>query len=86
MKHTRGPWIVGGNKQCSIFAADDLIAATVSNDDRNGQADARLIAAAPDMLAALKALCDSANCPAGVVEGGIWHRALEAIAKAEAPK
>lgn len=70
VKHTPGPWFVGGVRQkvdgqeaLGIFRYDeakkrDLNIASVWYDRRDGAGtnDARLIAAAPDLLAALRKL------------------------------
>jgi hypothetical protein len=58
-KHTPGPWIISGS---SIWNSDTHRAIyasgrkPVNERDEEGQANARLIAAAPEMLAALEAL------------------------------
>ena len=60
-KHTPGPWRVAGretrNLPHSLVAADTLLARVYSKcfgDEVEETANARLIAAAPDLLAALK--------------------------------
>ncbi len=59
-KHTRGPWQIAepddGNFKTVVFDADMMTVATVPTATFEGDANARLIAAAPDMLAALKEL------------------------------
>ncbi len=54
-KHTEGPWIVLDLGE--IVAEDDLevLVATIDLGTAEGEANARLIAAAPDLLDALKA-------------------------------
>ena len=64
MKHTKGPWFKDGH---FIRQVDDsgliaeLYISPNSNDGRNQSLtdNARLIAAAPEMLEALEAICDS---------------------------
>ena len=82
-KHTPGPWAVGGRlviaeKYGSVCAVDDGQSDYVAN--------ARLIAAAPELLAALKAITDELGVPdpgypAPVANAAEIARA--AIAKAE---
>ncbi len=57
-QHTQGPWLTrnsGNRLDVYSFAAQKDIAFDIRN-----EANARLIAAAPDLLAALKALADIA--------------------------
>ena len=58
--HTPGPWIIldDTRKPCQITAKGSAIrvADVWATDFPDGQANARLIAAAPDLLAALKAI------------------------------
>ena len=63
--HTPGPWatyINGGKDGWIANAEGDLIACAVRGD--NMAANARLIAATPDLLAALEALADCAGITA----------------------
>ena len=75
MAHTPGPWIAQnvGGKGWFIVTQDDLILAMTLKGDDSDEADARLVAASPELLAALEAivewLCD--NGP--VVDDGITH-------------
>ena len=78
MSHTPGPWVLdschdgwqllanGSNVTAEPFDCSD--------------ADARLIASAPQLLAALKGLLPWHN---GTAQGGVWTDALAAINKAE---
>ncbi len=56
MKHTKGPWhlIRGTKPEGYITARGQNIATVVRCDDPTQQANARLIAAAPELLAALE--------------------------------
>ena len=83
-KHTPGPWIADGDL---ILAADNWRVASChrfpNNDDTARPANARLIAAAPELLEALQAIAgtdpvDSARDPQHLVA-----IARAAIAKAE---
>ena len=93
-KHTPGPWHIGvrtfhagrdvyGPKGEPVAVADDAITATPE-----AEANARLIAAAPDLLAALEALtaCASMSGPAGttayLISNERMQAARAAIAKA----
>ena len=51
-KHTSGEWKIQDDSPTSVWAGGHYIAETYTD----GEANARLIAAAPDLLAALKAL------------------------------
>ena len=60
-KHTPGPWScqpIGDETECNILGSRRELVATVAD------CDARLIAAAPDLLAALQfcVLYDGGNC------------------------
>ena len=48
-KHTPGPWLVGSREDQTIWA-DSLRVATVDCPRKEWRANARLIAAAPDLL------------------------------------
>ena len=57
--HTPGPWLVFGRGLISVITKADksIVAEVVTHNDRpETKANARLIAAAPDMLAALQFL------------------------------
>lgn len=67
MNHTLGPWSV--KYQWHVMAGDKLVANTGGHTDnftpdlpQINAANARLIAAAPDLLAALKAMYDECEC------------------------
>lgn len=100
---TPGPWSVSGIRTRSdgqpflqILGPDDNVYALVFYSDRTtkdhttSHADARLIAAAPELLAALQKcvtvfeqLADAGNYPLPLLGNGGWHFAVQAIAKAE---
>lgn len=86
--HTPGPWSVGEKRGVwvgPVVMADDGkrgVAFVVGESDAN----ARLLAAAPDLLAALKAHIPwkTAGQPDEPPQGwGIWQDAIDAINKAE---
>ncbi len=85
-KHTPGPWVaVRPRVRWRIMAGEQFVMET---DEVRTEADAYLIAAAPDLLAAVKALLAygaGGEYPPGVVAA--WDKAVEdaeaAIAKAE---
>lgn len=57
--HTEGPWATDGRESAwDVVAPDGTRIATVWRDEDNGPSDARLISAAPDLLAALERLED----------------------------
>jgi hypothetical protein len=89
-KHTSGPWtiecgknysneIVGKSKTGKDWVLARTTAAKVGRDQDD--ANARLIAAAPDLLEALKILATQAESHGA--EGVYWDKARAAIAKAE---
>ena len=79
-KHTPGPWQIADGESRRVYLINhgrDAVGETVYTDTRN-PADARLIAAAPDLLAALQSLINDqrdANLP-------ILSQARAAITKA----
>lgn len=94
MTHTPGPWAVGfeglrGGTYWCVSRSDAAEEIDIHEDD-NGEADARLIAAAPDLLAAAKELraTISKNEPMpfeawNALCDEVIERADAAIAKAE---
>lgn len=67
-KHTPGPWVLNGNsgKQVVVVGDNEIIAPNGSwnHSDEQDFADARLIAAAPELLEALEAVLRfDANMP-----------------------
>ena len=87
-KHTKGPWKVGKPRECIrdgnlMYGIIGPETVTDYEDWGFTEANARLIAAAPDLLEALKladAMLSGANMNAKVVE----KKVRAAIAKAEA--
>lgn len=68
-KHTPGPWRTGGLSGGAVFSGEKMVAAVYGDDrecnvDKRMQANARLIAAAPELLEALRDL-DECYCEAG---------------------
>ena len=94
-KHTPGPWEVVVNPYSTgryVYSADNRRLAIVNEKDAGLEADesranARLFAAAPDLLDALELLMDYQNGPPLPSYGHRWNEAMElaraAIAKAE---
>ena len=87
MSYTKGQWIVMGNQRNGHF---DFVLPCA--DDKDFQANARLIAAAPDLLAACKELldlsdrvpkCSSEKCTICPEINATIDRAKQAIQKAE---
>lgn len=88
--HTRGQWIVpDGGWQPTICTADGgWLIARVTDTGAEAEANAALIAAAPDMLAALFLFADlPTDTPPPGITPTAWQAALDAaqaaIAKAE---
>jgi hypothetical protein len=71
----RGAWIMGPTKEWAALACGDT--------DRRAEANARLIAAAPDMLAALKQVEAEMRAGFGSSFGETREQVRRAIAKAE---
>jgi hypothetical protein len=78
IKHTRGPWYVSGKATINAYPGGWI--ASVSTLDRT--ANARLIAAAPDLLAALRGLVAKSTDIDGDWSAE-WLAAFNAIARAE---
>lgn len=85
--HTPGPWEVepraGRGAWISGPGEDSWAALALGRDDEIATANAHLIAAAPDMLAALKATIDN---PGHMLAPNVIFDIREAIAKAEPPR
>ena len=87
-KHTPGPWRVAKGPLCFLVGTVDAVldgrAAVVAEVRREN--DARLIAAAPELLDALRVIARiSVNSPTGKFQPGmrnVWETAHAAIAKA----
>lgn len=94
-KHTPGPWIAPdtflNNQPNRTYlrqkAYGGAVIADLGETSHVNQADARLIAAAPELLEACKALLMHSGCPTGHAKADRWAKACaEAraiIAKAE---
>jgi hypothetical protein len=98
MKHTPGPWIVHDHAPASVWAGDEHVAtcnwwidpAAIQEGEPDyrvksatkREANARLIAAAPDMLEAMKNLLDLFD-PYGPEAQRAAKQARAVIAKAE---
>jgi len=88
-KHTPGPWHVdAGDYKYHIYysreQSDHYFVDVDGNDDDEAKANARLIAAAPELLAALKALLFNAQHGNGLdAHYRAQGEALAAIIKAE---
>ena len=85
MTHTPGPWNVGLREDQTIFT-ENLRVATVECPRKEWKANARLIAAAPDMLAALKALHAAHRAFSGSEDWGVYDDEARAAAEAAIAK
>lgn len=86
MNHTSGPWqvqITGGEVECVSGAGPGLWAVVQGPDYDTRAANARLIAAAPDLLEALEAIAEMTHNAAGGMHAEIYDAARAAIAKAK---
>lgn len=90
-KHTPGPWRVGkgGPNMCPTVGTEKglMVAMVAYGDGHPTQANARLIAAAPDLLEALegmeRALLQMMDDPSRADEMSVVIKARAAIAKAK---
>ena len=93
MAHTPGPWTIeeyGDDDSPALVIHKDsesrvcFMATPGSHGDPSAiEADARLIAAAPDLLAALRAMTDRWEPDCSGQDRVMWENACSAIAKAE---
>ena len=91
MSHTPGPWTCFYKSKydewhVSIPVPDSTMHLALFDDGirgENREADARLIAAAPELLAALREMCDRWDPASARPDRRIWDAAMAAIAKAE---
>lgn len=91
--HTPGPWHVGPHYKSDVESQHGRICDCGITRGPNGEANARLIAAAPDLLEALKEMVEwhggvhGEDCPeddtCDCIGAGINERVNAAIAKAE---
>lgn len=56
--HTPGPWCLKARSAHFVIDSDRALVATIPFSDHQSAADGRLIASAPDLLAALRNLCN----------------------------
>lgn len=89
MKHTPGPWVrIGtdvGTADCAIASISVMSVVTMKRDER--EANAILIAAAPELLQALKQMLDAFHHdPLGGSQDAAVEAALDAVAKAQGEK
>lgn len=95
--HTPGPWVVGSERSPHIYGPRhnlsrhangrqhiaEVSSAQTDSTDPEAQANARLIAAAPDLLAALQMLVAAADTSYAVgTAAPEWRDARAALAKA----
>lgn len=80
-KHTPGPWFINGTLGHAVCVVAQVRIAADKLPDSNTDADSRLIAAAPDLLEALK-LADAMLSGANMNEKTVEQKVRAAIAKA----
>ena len=81
-KYTPGPWHTAGEQGVQIRSAKDQIAKVWTMRGNEWKANARLIAAAPDLLEALKEIVDAADGAGWEQLDPSFKKARAAIAKA----
>ena len=89
-KHTAGHWEVNESNRCVFSIIGGVYhsicrvsAPTKYADDGTSEANARLIAAAPELLEVLKQLCAAQEKGHVAYWAAVWDDAQAAIAKAE---
>jgi len=93
-KHTMGPWeacapgdYADFDGKCSVILGDDMRIAIVQGVSDEDLANARLVASAPDLLAALESVVDLLDSPVNYCETRkIFEHAREVIEKATGGK
>ena len=80
-KHTPGPWLYWRSERVARFFIDAHDGSLIAEDAL--EADARLIAAAPDLLASLKEMLEVYGWDDRLRSLNMLERAKAAIAKAE---
>jgi hypothetical protein len=90
MKHTNGPWAVSKPREflglATLEVSNDLTPVWIAQvlfEQKHGEANGRLIAAAPDMLAALKLASVNWDTKSQKQAAKAWKAIQAAIAKAE---
>lgn len=82
MKHTPGPWRIS-KCECGHDMCEDYFVSVTRSDGRVSEADAKLIAAAPDLLEALEGIMDiGKRDTTNPKYDGYYNAAKEAIKKA----
>ncbi len=91
--HTPGPWTIEIDHSCdeaefirTEFDGEMFDIATLSNESGNVNSNARLIAAAPDLLAALRSIIESSDANCGDSLANAISAARAAIARATGEK
>lgn len=88
MKHTPGPWHTNPLKSFYVFAHGSLAEQAGVNDgpficNASTQANARLIAAAPELLYIARWLMQECDEGDGTIPDGLYNAARAAIARAD---
>jgi hypothetical protein len=83
--HTPGPWVVEGDWVTDVATDGNICEVSMpsSEDEAEQAANAHLIAAAPDLLAALRRFMDYGDVFQWSGKQSPYSQALAAIAKAE---
>lgn len=82
VKHTPGPWHTAGEQGVQIRSKRDQIAKVWTMRGNEWKANARLLAAAPELLAALKGMLEVFGDEFGIGDSSVCDDARAAIAKA----
>lgn len=80
--HTPGPWSVGGPYDHMLMTARGELIASTALMSKNHKADARLIAAAPDLLAALESITEHFRANGDPTASDLMSAGRAAIARA----
>lgn len=82
--HTPGPWHDSGNPEYEIYKGNNPIASVIPSFTAEDEANARLIAAAPEMYETMKSILAVVNDPGPIFPGtAIGDKVREVLAKVE---
>ena len=80
---TPGPWVDSGNPEYEIYKGNKPIASVIPSFTAEDEANARLIAAAPEMFEVLSELLDTLEMSKGYGFDEEYEKAREVLAKVD---
>ena len=81
--HTPGPWHDSGNPEYEIYKGNNPIASVIPSFTAEDEANARLIAAAPEMFEVLSELLDTLEMSKGYGFDEEYEKLRKVLAKVE---